>query len=168
MSLLSAIRTAIADHAAQVSAATASRPTPEGTEAPTLAFPSHHHAAAAATPALSAALAAAPGSVSGGASGGMSGGVLGAIPSPRPITRPSAAAVLDALAAARAPKLDWRNSPVDLLTLLELEASQASVRRLADELGCGESADLSGEIMTRLSGYLALPHAPAPPLRHAS
>lgn len=167
MSLLSAIRTAIADRAAQVSAAAASSPTPQGTDAPTIGFPSHHHAAAAATPALTAALAAAPGSVSGGASGGMSGGVLGAIPSPRPIARPSAAAVLDAL-AARAPKRDWRTSAADLLALLELDASPASLRQLADELGCGGAGDVSGEIMPRLSGYLALPHAPAPPLRQAS
>lgn len=168
MSLLSTIRTAIATHAAPGPAMLPSGQGPEGAHAPVLAFPGQHHAAAAATPALAAALAAAPGSVSGGASGGMSGGVLGAIASPRPIARPSAAEVLDALADARTPRLDWRRSPADLLTLLDLDASSTSLRQLAEELGCSDVADVSGEITARLRGHLALPHPPAPPLRHAS
>ncbi len=171
MSTLSSIRSAIARHGADLSALAPLAPTDDGAGAPHLPFPTDRHAAAAATPALTAALAAAPGSVSGGASGGMSGGVLGAIPSPRPVSRRTAGAdtVLDALAGARAAEhLDWRHSPTDLLTLLELDASPAALRQLADELGCGEAADLSDAVNARLRGHLAIPHAPAPPLRRAS
>lgn len=170
MSTLSSIRSAIARHAADLAAPVP--PAPAAAEAAAgLKFPTDRHAAAAATPDLTAALAAAPGSVSGGASGGMSGGVLGAIPSPRPVTRRTAAAdtVLDDLAGARSGEhLDWRHSPTDLLKLLELDATPAGLQQLADELGCGDAADLAGEVNARLRGHLAIPHAPAAPLRRAS
>ncbi len=167
MTMLSSIRSAIAKHAAELTARPPSAPQATGAGQPVLRFPADHHAAAAATPALAAALAAAPGSVSGGASGGMSGGVLGAIPSPRAAARLSADRVLDALAGARAPQaLDWRRSPADLLALLDLDTSPAALRHLADELGCGGAADLAGEVNARLRGHLAIPHSA--PLRHAS
>lgn len=169
MSTLSSIRSAIAKHAADLSAPPPRDPATGGAAPPHLPFPTDRLAAAAATPALTAALAAAPGSVSGGASGGMSGGVLGAIPSPRPVSRLGTDKVLDALAGARvAEHLDWRHSPTDLLKLLELDASPAALRQLAEELGCGEATDLSGAVNARLRGHLAIPHDPAPVLRRAS
>ncbi len=188
MSILASIRSAIARHGADH---TTAQPAPAAPTAPSsgaplspavsplapagaagavratsIPFPSDRGPAGTATPALAAALAAAPGSVSGGASGGMSGGVLGAIPSPRAARLPTDR-LLDALADARAAeRLDWRHAPGDLLQLLDLESSPASLRQLAEELQC--AGDDTAEINAQLRARLAIPHPHGEPLRHAS
>ncbi len=52
------------------------------------------------------------------------------------------AAVLEALAAGNAQKLNWRTSIVDLMKLLELDSSLANRKELAGELGyTGDTGD---------------------------
>ncbi len=65
------------------------------------------------------------------------------------------AKALDDLAAKRGEKLDWRNSIVDLLKLIDMDSSLTARQRLAKEMGhigdfTGSASDnvwLHGEVM---------------------
>jgi hypothetical protein len=75
---------------------------------------------------------------------------------PPPVASPSAplavssidvAAHLDELAAANAQPLNWKQSIVDLLKLLDLDSSHAARKELAQELGCpAEAMDDSAQM----------------------
>ena len=55
-------------------------------------------------------------------------------------------AILMAKAAANPEKLDWRNSIVDLLKLLDVDSSYAARKRLARELGYSGTTEDSAQM----------------------
>ncbi|MGI3903294.1 MAG: DUF3597 domain-containing protein [Janthinobacterium lividum] len=122
-------QTASADTPA--SSGTSSDPTPAGS--------------AAATPAASGAPTTSA-SASSAASGSASQTV-------------DAKAVLEGLAAKNPQKLDWQNSIVDMMKLLDLDSSLASRKQLAEELHYTGNTDdsaamnvwLHGQVMQKLS-----------------
>ena len=105
--------------------------------------------ATAATPAPSAPAAAQP-------------APAGAPPA-QPVAAPAApvdvAAIMDNLAAQSSQRLDWRNSIVDLMKLINLDSSLASRKELAQELSyAGDMNDsasmniwLHKQVMTKLA-----------------
>lgn len=79
----------------------------------------------------------------------------------RRLTYTEMTAVLDKLAAERSEKLDWRQSIVDLLKLVDVDSDLAARKRLAEELGYTGVLDgsatmniwLHGEVMQKLSEH---------------
>ena len=57
-------------------------------------------------------------------------------PKPAPMAEVDVVAKLDAMAAKNPAKLNWKNSIVDLLKLLEIDSSYEARKELAVELGC--------------------------------
>ncbi len=69
-------------------------------------------------------------------------------PAPAPVSVVDVKAHLDELTAANPQKLNWKQSIVDLLKLLEIDSSYAARKELATELGCpselmGDSAQMN-------------------------
>ncbi len=69
-------------------------------------------------------------------------------PKPAPVSVVDVEAHLEKLAAANAQKLNWRQSIVDLLKLLDIDSSYGARKELATELGCpadrmGDSAQMN-------------------------
>lgn len=77
----------------------------------------------------------------------------------RPMSSVDVAKILDDMAAQRSDKLNWRESIVDLLKLLDLDSSFASRAQLAAELGdeggytgtAEENVALHREVMWKLA-----------------
>ena len=70
-------------------------------------------------------------------------GAVPTAPPVRPVAVVDVVAQLEQRAAANPQKLNWRNSIVDLLKLLEIDSSLGARKELATELGC--PADLMGD-----------------------
>jgi hypothetical protein len=78
---------------------------------------------------------AAPGAPAAPASGGAAGGAMsGTMPPKQPANSVDVDAALTKLAAQSKEKLDWRQSIVDLMKLLNLDSSLAARKELAQEL----------------------------------
>lgn len=67
---------------------------------------------------------------------------VAAAPAATPIELVDVSAILNALAAKNAQKLNWKTSIVDLLKLLDLDSSLTARKELAAELGyAGDTSD---------------------------
>jgi hypothetical protein len=105
-----------------------------------------HSSSQAAAPAAAAAAAATPAAQSAAA----------AAPAGAPV---DVAAIMDNLASQATQKLDWRNSIVDLMKLINLDSSLTARKELAQELNysgdMNESASMNiwlhKEVMTKLA-----------------
>ena len=69
-------------------------------------------------------------------------------PAPTPVSVVDVEAHLEKLAAASSQKLNWKQSIVDLLKLLDIDSSYGARKELATELGCpadrmGDSAQMN-------------------------
>lgn len=64
------------------------------------------------------------------------------------------AAALDTAAAHQGERLDWRNSIVDLMKLLNLDSSLAARRVLAQDIGYAEPFDGTADQNLRLHTHL--------------
>ena len=69
-------------------------------------------------------------------------------PKPTPVSVVDVEALLEKLAAANSQKLNWKQSIVDLLKLLDIDSSFGARKELATELGCpadhmGDSAKMN-------------------------
>jgi hypothetical protein len=69
-------------------------------------------------------------------------------PKPKPVSVVDVEAHLEKLAAASSQKLNWKQSIVDLLKLLDIDSSYGARKELATELGCpaermGDSAQMN-------------------------
>ena len=98
-----------------------------------------HAAQASATPPpTTQAAGAAPAK----AGSGSVGGPAASAPSPSPAPQVDIEAVLNAKAAQKSEKLNWRTSIVDLMKLVDLDPSLENRRALAGELGySGDTKD---------------------------
>ena len=108
-----------------LSKAEAATPAAQGTPAAGHGTPAAGHGTPAASP---------PGATSAPASESS----VPTEPSPVPVSIVDVKAHLDELAAANPQKLNWKQSIVDLLKLLDIDSSYAARKELAVELGCPE------------------------------
>lgn len=144
MSIFGSIMSAIFGHSSsQVPAATDEAATPDAQPAPAAA---PAEAPVDAAPAAAAPAAEIPATQSAPA----------AAPAGAPV---DVAAIMDNLASQATEKLDWRNSIVDLMKLINLDSSLAARKELAQELNyTGDMNDsasmniwLHKEVMTKLA-----------------